>query len=103
MTTTETTTIPLRMNERAWALAEDAVGRTEELRVAAHTLASGARVLDAGVAVPGGLAAGRLLVELSMGGLGHLDFVALTLGGESWPGVQVWSDHPAASCMASVS
>jgi len=99
--TTETTTAPLRMNERAWALAENAIGRTEELRVAAHTLASGARVLDAGVAVPGGLAAGRLLVELCMGGLGHLDFVAVTIGGESWPGVQVWTDHPATSCMAS--
>ena len=101
MTTTETKAADLRMNERAWALADDACGRTEELRLAVHTLASGARVLDAGVAVPGGLAAGRLLAELCMGGLGHLDFVSLTIGGESWPGVQVWTDHPAASCMAS--
>jgi methenyltetrahydromethanopterin cyclohydrolase len=36
-----------------------------------------------------------------MGGLGHVDYVPLTIGGESWPGVQVWTDHPAASCMAS--
>ena len=101
MTTTETKAADLRMNERAWALADDACGRTEELRLGVHRLASGARVLDAGVAVPGGLAAGRLLTELCMGGLGHLDFVSLTIGGEAWPGVQVWTDHPAACCMAS--
>jgi methenyltetrahydromethanopterin cyclohydrolase len=101
MTTTDTTTVHLGMNERAWALADDAAGRTEELRLGAHTLGCGARVLDAGVAVPGGLAAGRLLAELCMGGLGHLDFVPLTIGGEAWPGVQVWTDHPAACCMAS--
>ena len=101
MTTTDTTTGSLRMNERAWALADDAAGRVEELRLAAHTLPGGARVIDAGVAVPGGLAAGRLLAELCMGGLGHLDFVPLTIGGDAWPGVHVWTDHPAASCMAS--
>ena len=101
MTTTDTTTAHLGMNERAWALADDAAGRTKELRLAVHTLGCGARVLDAGVAVAGGLAAGRLLAELCMGGLGHLDFVPLTIGGEAWPGVQVWTDHPAACCMAS--
>jgi len=36
-----------------------------------------------------------------MGGLGHVDFVSLTIGDESLPGVQVWTDHPAEACMAS--
>ncbi len=36
-----------------------------------------------------------------MGGLGHVDFAPLTIGGEPWPGVQVWTDHPAEACMAS--
>src|SRR5688572_33489734 len=94
-------TIDLRMNERAWALVEAAAGRAEELRLAVHTLDSGARVVDAGVDVPGGLAAGRLLVQLCMGGLGEVDYVPLTIGDEHWPGVQVWTDHPAECCMAS--
>lgn len=89
------------MNERAWMLVDDAVQRSAELRIAAHTTGSGARVLDAGVQVAGGLAAGRLLAELCMGGLGHVDYVPLTIAGESWPGVQVWTDHPAECCMAS--
>ena len=36
-----------------------------------------------------------------MGGLGHVEFVPLSIDGESWPGVQVWTDHPAVACMAS--
>ena len=91
----------LAMNERAWRLAEWCVAHAAELRVGVHTLAGGARVLDAGVRVPGGLAAGRALAELCMGGLGHVEFAPLTIGGETWPGVHVWTDHPAASCMAS--
>jgi methenyltetrahydromethanopterin cyclohydrolase len=35
-----------------------------------------------------------------MGGLGHVSFSPLTIGGEAWPGVQVWTDHPAVSCLA---
>jgi len=91
----------LGMNERAWALADRAVGRAAELRIAVHALSSGARVVDAGVQVPGGFAAGLALAELCMGGLGHVELASLTIGGEAWPGVHVWTDHPAESCMAS--
>ncbi len=88
------------LNARAWALADDMVARAAELRVAARTLGNGARVIDAGVNAPGGLAAGLRLAELCMGGLGHVDFAPLAFGGETWPGVHVWTDHPAVSCMA---
>jgi len=91
----------LGLNERAWALADRYADRAAELRLAVHTLPCGARVIDAGANVPGGLAAGRALAELCMGGLGHVELVSLTIGGETWPGVQVWTDHPAQACMAS--
>jgi methenyltetrahydromethanopterin cyclohydrolase len=91
----------LMMNERARELAdvmaEDAAG----LRVAVHTLGSGAAVIDAGVNVDGGLNAGLLLSEICMGGLGDVEYASLQLGGENWPGVQVRTDHPEVSCMAS--
>jgi methenyltetrahydromethanopterin cyclohydrolase len=35
-----------------------------------------------------------------MGGLGHVDLASLTIAGATWPGVQVWTDHPAECCMA---
>lgn len=90
----------LKMNERAWSIADRVVARAAELRVAAHQLACGARVIDTGIDVPGGFGAGLALAELCMGGLGHVSYTTLTIDGESWPGVQVWTDHPAESCMA---
>jgi methenyltetrahydromethanopterin cyclohydrolase len=91
----------LGMNDRAWAIADRSAARAAELGLSVRTLASGARVIDAGVEAPGGFAAGRLLARLCMGGLGHVEFASLTIDGEAWPGVQVWTDHPSQSCMAS--
>ncbi|HEY9015835.1 MAG TPA: methenyltetrahydromethanopterin cyclohydrolase, partial [Gemmatimonadales bacterium] len=45
--------------------------------------------------------AGVALAEICMGGLGHIAFAPLMLGGSQHPGVIVWTDHPAVSCMAS--
>ena len=89
------------MNRRAAALADSMIDRAAELRVASRTLESGARVVDAGVDAPGGLGAGLLLAQLCMGGLGHVTFAPVTLEGTVWAGVQVWTDFPAESCMAS--
>ena len=92
----------LRMNERALTLVDSCIARATELRVAVQTLANGARIVDAGIGVPGGLGAGRALAEMCMGGLGHVAFTSLTIDDDTWPGVQVWTDHPAESCMASL-
>jgi len=91
----------LGMNGRAWLLADRGIERATELGIAMSTLGCGARVIDAGIAVPGGLGAGLLLAELCMGGLGRVEFASLTIDSEAWPGLQVWTDHPAESCMAS--
>src|ERR1700682_5666659 len=91
----------LGMNERASALADEYIKRAGERRIAEQTLSSGARVVGAGVNVPGGFGAGLALARLCMGGVGHIEFTSLTIGGEAWPGVNVWTDHPAESCMAS--
>jgi methenyltetrahydromethanopterin cyclohydrolase len=91
----------LGFNERAWRLADDAAAHATELRIAVHTLDGGARIIDAGVEAVGGLDAGILLAHLCMGGLGRVSVTPLTIDGESWPGVQVWTDHPAEACMAS--
>src|SRR5947207_3162331 len=93
--------VNLGMNERASVLADKYSADAAVLRIAVQTLSTGARVVDAGVNVPGGFAAGLALAELCMGGLGHVEFASLTIGGEAWPGVNVWTDHPAESCMAS--
>ena len=48
----------LGMNERAWLVADAGVHRAGELRIGVRTLGDGARVMDAGVDVSGGFAAG---------------------------------------------
>lgn len=91
----------LEMNERAWAIADRAVAQAAELRLAVSVFDGGTRVVDAGIGVRGGFGAGLLLAEICLGGLGRVEYVPLTIGGEAWPGVQVWTDHPAVACMAS--
>lgn len=91
----------LDLNGRAWALADRMVERATELRVAESRLAGGARVIDAGVIAAGGLGAGLELAKLCMGGLGHVRYAPVAIGGEAWAGVQVWTDFPVEACMAS--
>jgi len=91
----------LQMNERARDLADVMAEDPAGLRIGVATLDSGARVIDAGVAQEGGLNAGLLLSEICMGGLGDVEFTSLSLGGETWPGMLVRTDHPAVACMAS--
>jgi methenyltetrahydromethanopterin cyclohydrolase len=89
------------MNERAWAVVDRLVERAADSRVAVQTLPGGSRVVDAGVKAPGGLAAGLALVQICTGGLASAEFTSLAIDGQAWPGVQIWTDHPATSCMAS--
>jgi methenyltetrahydromethanopterin cyclohydrolase len=91
----------LAMNERAWLLADQCVAARAELGLAIRTLTGGARVIDAGIEARGGLGAGLAMARICMGGVGHVDLTTVTLAGESWPAVHVWTDHPAAACMAS--
>ncbi|HZI21054.1 MAG TPA: methenyltetrahydromethanopterin cyclohydrolase [Gemmatimonadales bacterium] len=97
----EVVTSGLGLNERAWLLADAMVARAAELRVNARTLAGGARVIDAGIDVTGGYGAGRALAEICMGGLADVAYPPVSIGSESLPGIRVWTDHPAVSCMAS--
>jgi methenyltetrahydromethanopterin cyclohydrolase len=91
----------LNMNERARDIADLMTEESTGLRLAVSSLPGGARVIDAGVQVNGGLNAGLLLSEICMGGLGDIEYCSIALGGENWPGVQVRTDHPAVACMAS--
>jgi methenyltetrahydromethanopterin cyclohydrolase len=63
-------------------------------------LRCGARVIDFGVEVPGGLGAGRRLAEICLAGLAEVALVPSTspAGGIA---VQVSTDRPVAACMAS--
>ena len=103
MTTTirASTTDDFSMNARAWSVAEDMCAHSSELRVQWTRRDRDTRVIDAGIEARGGLAAGLAVARICMGGLGHISYEPVVIDGETFPGVQVWTDHPAISCMAS--
>jgi methenyltetrahydromethanopterin cyclohydrolase len=88
------------LNERAVALADQMAANAAFLRVA-EARANGTRVLDCGVAAPGGLEAGLGLARVCLAGLADVRLAPGDDAGQGWPLVQVATDHPVLACMAS--
>lgn len=84
------------LNDRAARLCDDLVKESAALGVAVANMA-GSRVIDAGVSVRGGLAAGVAMARVCLADLAH---VALMPGAAGLT-VQVTTDHPLAACLAS--
>jgi len=93
--------VDLGLNARAWALADLLVADAGRLRIEVSRLPGGARVIDCGVNVEGGLEAGRRLAEVCLAGLGTVSLTAVDLGPAWLPAVQVTTDQPVAACLAS--
>ncbi len=91
----------MRINEMGFEVFEDMLDFEDELRLEVHELDNGAVVVDAGVKAAGGLGAGIYLSRLCMADLADIQLVACDVAGVRLPGVQVATDHPAVSCMAS--
>jgi methenyltetrahydromethanopterin cyclohydrolase len=91
----------LSVNRLAWKLAEKLLGNQAFYGVHASKTTASATVIDAGVNVPGGFQAGKILTELCMGAAGkaQLDFKAY--GDLTLPSITVSSDHPAVAALGS--
>ena len=98
----------ISVNQRAAAIVQEMTVDSEALGLGVSKLTNGAVVIDAGVKVPGSLAAGRLFAEACLGGLGQVNFARLAFDdpaagpqGNFWlPAVSVSVDHPHIACMA---
>jgi methenyltetrahydromethanopterin cyclohydrolase len=88
------------MNDRAGALVDALVADADALGISVRPLAGGARLVDCGASVPGGLRAGLGFAAACMGALGRIDLIAVTVGERTWPGVGVAVDEPATACLA---
>ncbi|MGA8056576.1 MAG: methenyltetrahydromethanopterin cyclohydrolase [Burkholderiales bacterium] len=89
----------VRLSALAKPLCDVLVDSAAALRLAVERSASGATIIDAGIAAPGGLEAGRRIAELCMGGLGSVRFQD---AGGPWPvTVFVHSAQPVLACLAS--
>lgn len=89
------------LNELGLEVFEEMLDYADELQVGAVELKNGTVVIDAGVNTQGGLGAGIYLSRICMADLADIQPVPCEVEGVSIPGVQVATDHPVISCMAS--
>ncbi len=91
----------MSLNERALRLADYMVANAAALRLAVHVTPNGARLIDCGVAVEGGLQAGLALARVCLAGQAEVALAPGCLDELPFPMVQVQSDRPVLACMAS--
>ena len=91
---------PLSVNQHVAPWVERLCAEADALGVRVQRDDSGVRLVDAGIAAPGSIAAGLLIGEICMGGFGR---VALrSSAGEGWPSaLEVSSSQPVLACLAS--
>jgi methenyltetrahydromethanopterin cyclohydrolase len=89
------------VNKLAQPLVQNLIQNADKLRVTVNTLANGCVVIDAGITVPGGLEAGRIIAEICMGGLGTVS-LSHSPYTSHWPlSVNVHSSNPVLACLGS--
>jgi methenyltetrahydromethanopterin cyclohydrolase len=89
------------INQLTTPLVDMLVDNAAALRVGVSQLENGSRIIDAGINVPGGLEAGRIIGEICMGGLGTVKLRASTnFRNWSWH-LDVHSSNPVIACLAS--
>jgi methenyltetrahydromethanopterin cyclohydrolase len=82
-------------------LVANLLANAKSLRLGMEKHASGATIIDAGIKVPGGLEAGRLITEICMGGLGRVSLHS-NPSFPHWPWqLSVHSCNPILSCLGS--
>jgi methenyltetrahydromethanopterin cyclohydrolase len=91
----------LSVNQLAWNLADKLLNKQAFYGVHATKTTAGATVIDAGVNVPGGFQAGKILTELCMGGAGKAQLGFKAYGDVTLPSITVSSDHPAVAALGS--
>lgn len=89
------------INEMGFEVFEEMLDYADELQIEVHELENGAVVADAGVKAQGGIGAGIYLSRLCMADLADVQLTPYDIKGVLVPGVQVATDYPAVSCMAS--
>lgn len=86
------------VNVRAAPLVAALIADADALRLRVDRPADGPCVIDAGIACPGGIEAGRRIAEICLGGLGH---VAVEHDADDGPSLSVHTDAPVLACLAS--
>ncbi|MBT6794383.1 MAG: methenyltetrahydromethanopterin cyclohydrolase, partial [Methylococcales bacterium] len=89
------------VNKLAKPLVTQLIENADALRLNVEQLENGCTIIDAGIKVPGGLEAGRIISEICLGGIGS---VTLSQSGQisQWPlTVNVHTGNPVLACLGS--
>jgi methenyltetrahydromethanopterin cyclohydrolase len=90
----------LSVNQHVAPWVERLCVQADALRVRVQRHDTGVRLVDAGIAAPGSVAAGLLIGEICMAGFGEVTL--RTSAGDGWPsGLEVRSSLPVLACLAS--
>ena len=91
----------LSLNQNANLIVQSLLLRSEECRLAVHSIEGGGRYVDCGIEARGGFSLGIEVARICLGGLGQVSIVPGEVGEKAFPLVQVVTDHPVAACLAS--
>lgn len=80
-------------------VVKEVLDRKDELQIRVEKRPKGATIIDAGVAVPGGYAAGLMVTRICMGGLCEVSLSSRSFGDFALPTIEVATDHPAISTL----
>ncbi|MGR8998412.1 MAG: methenyltetrahydromethanopterin cyclohydrolase [Gammaproteobacteria bacterium] len=89
------------INKLTQPLVKHLIDNADKLRVDVGTLENGCTVIDAGINVPGGLEAGRIIAEICLGGMGTVT-ISHSAYTDNWPlSVNVHTSNPVLGCLGS--
>jgi methenyltetrahydromethanopterin cyclohydrolase len=89
------------VNKLSQPLVKYLIDSAGALRIGIEQLKNGCTIIDAGIKVPGGIEAGRIIAEICMGGLGKVS-ISQRAYTSNWPlSVNVHSSNPVLSCLGS--
>lgn len=89
----------ISVNEHAMHVVKEVLERTDELRIRVEKRRKGVTIIDAGVAAPGGYAAGLMVTRICMAGLCEVSLSSRNFGDLPLPTIDVATDHPAISTL----
>lgn len=90
----------LSVNKRAMEIVKTIIKEKDALNIGVYTLNNGSTVIDMGVNYTGGYQAAKHLVEITLGGLGYLQYSTFNLYGLELPQVEIYTDNPVTACLS---
>ena len=89
------------VNKLTQPLVKHLIDNADKLRLGLETLENGSTIIDAGIKVPGGLEAGRIIAEICLGGMGTVT-ISHSAYTDNWPlSVNVHTGNPVLGCLGS--